>query len=635
MGWEESPSLPSFVRWEPIGRVRSEQPVNKSNPHYLKLSYPSVGQTRSIENAGYRGIGIRKGSSYWFEALSRRSLGAGNNLTLKIEIVCPDGHVAGSATIRDLLLHWKSLRAKLTSDRTERNAKLRISVVMPGIDLPMDRAADLRLSIRDWRTLFDAELTTAESSGGLMLTAERSGTLDLDMVSLYPVHTWKNRPNGLRADLVQRLKDLQPGFVRFPGGCIVEGRYLTTRYQWKKTIGRPEEREVLINRWNDEFRHRPAPDYFQSFGLGFMEYFQLCEDIGAEPLPVLNCGMACQFNSKELVPLEKLDPYVQDALDLIEFANGPVNSVWGAKRAALGHPKPFRMKYLGVGNEQWGPDYFPRYERFARAIKSKYPEIQIVTSAGPSPVGADFNLAWNTLRAMDPKLVDIVDEHVYAAPDWFLDNAHRYDGYDRTGPKVFMGEYAAQSVGIARPDNKNDWRCALSEAAFMTGLERNGEVVRLSSYAPLFAHVDAWQWTPDLIWFDNLRSYATPNYYVQQMFMKNRGDLILPVTSTGAPSGPQGKERFFVTATLDQKRNEAIVKVVNATGSALKATVSAGVASGAAQVTTLTAGLSEVNSLDEPERVAPKQSRDLVENGALSREFPPYSFTIIRVPLGK
>ena len=205
------------------------------------------------------------------------------------------------------------------------------------------------------------------------------------MVSLFPQKTWKNRPNGLRADLVQLLADLKPGFVRFPGGCIVEGRYLSTRYQWKTTIGKPEERKLIINRWNDEFKHRPAPDYFQSFGLGFFEYFQLCEDIGAEPLPILNCGMACQFNSGELVPLDQLDPYIQDALDLIEFANGPATSTWGAKRAEMGHPKPFNMKLLGVGNEQWGPQYIERYERFAKVLKAKHPEIKLISSAGPSP----------------------------------------------------------------------------------------------------------------------------------------------------------------------------------------------------------------------------------------------------------
>ena len=232
------------------------------------------------------------------------------------------------------------------------------------------------------------------------------------MVSVFPADTWKNRPNGLRADLVQLLADLKPGFLRFPGGCIVEGRYLDNRYQWKKTIGPPSERQTLINRWNDEFVHRPAPDYFQSFGLGFFEYFQLSEDIGAEPLPILNCGMACQFNSGELVPLDKLDPYIQDALDLIEFANGPVTSPWGKRRAAMGHPAPFNMKLLGVGNEQWGPQYIERYALFHKVLKAKHPEIRLVSSAGPFPQGELFDFLWPKLREIG---ADIVDEHCYAA----------------------------------------------------------------------------------------------------------------------------------------------------------------------------------------------------------------------------
>ena len=214
---------------------------------------------------------------------------------------------------------------------------------------------------------------------------------------------------------------------------------------------------MIINRWNYEFAHRPTPDYFQSFGVGFFEFFQLAEDIGAEPLPILNCGMACQFNTGELVPLDELGPYIQDALDLIEFANGPVASTWGAKRAAMGHPKPFGMKLLGVGNEQWDQQYFDRYELFAKVLKEKHPEIQLVSGAGPFPKDDHFRFAWPLLRSLK---ADIVDEHCYAMPDWFLRSATRYDDYDRQGPKVFMGEYAAQSIEICSPDNRNNLRCA-------------------------------------------------------------------------------------------------------------------------------------------------------------------------------
>jgi alpha-L-arabinofuranosidase len=374
----------------------------------------------------------------------------------------------------------------------------------------------------------------------LYVLVDGKGSVDLDMVSLFPEKTWKNRPGGLRADMVQMLADMKPGFLRFPGGCIVEGSELSRRYQWKNTISPVEERQLLINRWNYEFLHRPTPDYYQSFGLGFFEFFQLCEDIGAEPLPILNCGMACQFNSGELCPLDQLEPYIQDALDLIEFANGPANSVWGAKRAAMGHLKPFNMKMLGIGNEQWGPQYIERYTRFAKVLKEKYPEIQLVSAAGPLPDDERFKFAWPKLRELN---ADIVDEHCYANPIWFSANTHRYDNYDRNGPKVFMGEYAAQSDKIVSTKNRNNLECALSEAAYMTGLERNADVVRMASYAPLFGNVDAWQWTPDLIWVDSLHIYGTPNYYVQQLFSRNRGDVTLPIkvkTTTEQEKSPTG-----------------------------------------------------------------------------------------------
>jgi alpha-L-arabinofuranosidase len=370
-----------------------------------------------------------------------------------------------------------------------------------------------------------------DPKGRLTVILEGAGTVDLDMVSLFPRKTWKDRPGGLRADMVQALADLRPGFLRFPGGCIVEGARLAVRYQWQKTIGPVSERELLVNRWNYEFKHRPTPDYYQTFGLGFFEYFELAEDIGAEPLPILNCGMACQFNSGELVPMGELAPYIQEALNLIEFANGPVTSTWGARRAALGHPAPFDMKMLGVGNEQWGPQYVERYAAFHRAIKEKYPAIQLVSAAGPSPQDERFHYLWPELRKLG---ADIVDEHCYANPIWFLSHSDRYDRYDRKGPKVFFGEYAVQTDAIASPKNRNTLEAALAEAAFMTGMERNADVVRLASYAPLFAHVDGWQWTPDLIWVDNLRVLHTPNYYVQQLFSRNRGDLVLPVSSDAA-----------------------------------------------------------------------------------------------------
>jgi alpha-N-arabinofuranosidase len=418
---------------------------------------------------------------------------------------------------------------------------------------------------------------------------------------------------------------MHPGFLRFPGGCIVEGRQLATRYRWKNSIGDIAQRKTIINRWNDEFDYRPAPDYFQSFGLGFYEYFQLAEDIGAQPLPILNCGMACQFNSDETAALDQLDEYIKDALDLIEFANGPVTSPWGKIRAQLGHPEPFHLTMIGVGNEQWGPRYVERYKLFAARLKAEHPEIRLVVAAGPAPSGEPFNSLWATWRTLH---ADIVDEHYYMSPDWFLTNTARYDHYDRSGPKVFAGEYAAQTVGTTSADNRNNWKGAIAEAAFMTGLERNGDVVQMASYAPLLANVEAWQWKPDAIWFDNLHSYGTPNYYVQRVFASNAGTRIVPVT-------PQAESGLYTSATLDERTHELIVKAINNTASTRAATLQLnGLSpSGTIRVTTLaSADLNAENSFDHPTAVSPQPSTLDAKSNTIPVQLAPYSVTVFRIP---
>jgi alpha-L-arabinofuranosidase len=385
--------------------------------------------------------------------------------------------------------------------------------------------------------------------------------------------------------------------------------------------------------------HRPTPDYFQSFGLGFFEFFQLCEDIGAEPLPILNCGMACQFNSGELVPLDELHPYLQDALDLIEFANGPVSTRWGAKRAALGHPEPFGMKMLGVGNEQWGPQYVERYARFANVVKANYPGLMLVSDAGPSPDDERFHFLWPKLRELN---ADIVDEHCYASPQWFLLNTHRYDNYDRTGPKVFMGEYAAQSDQPVSVKNRNHLECAIAEAAYMTGLERNADVVRMASYAPLFAHEEAWQWTPDLIWVNNLGVLATPSYYVQQLFSRNRGDQVLPTEIKEPPGQTPGAAgfppRLFASAARETASREIILKVVNAANSPVEARIKLDSSSKVARraaITLLTGPNSDaVNSFDQPHNVAPVQSTIRNASNSFRYLFPAHSITVMRLKNG-
>jgi alpha-L-arabinofuranosidase len=557
--------------------IRTENPLNESNPHYLRVRayQPGFG----LSNSGYRGIGVESGAEYRFSAYVRSS----GPKALRAVIKDENGREIGSGTLTGFDEHWTRYETVIRPTATIQHAQFSLLI-------------------------------------------DQTGSIDVDMVSLFPVDTWNHRPNGLRKDLVQLLYDMHPGFIRFPGGCIVEGRRLATRYRWKTTVGDITERKTIINRWNDEFDHRPAPDYFQSFGLGFYEYFQLAEDIGARPLPIVNCGMACEFNSSETAPPDQINEYVQDALDLIEFANGEVTSPWGKLRAQMGHPAPFRLNIIGIGNEQWGPHYLERYKVFAPALKAKHPEIELVVSAGPGPSGEQFDYLWSNWRNMKP---DIVDEHYYQAPEWFLTNTTRYDHYDRSGPKVFAGEYAAQTSGVAKTDNRNNWNGAIAEAAFMTGLERNGDVVKMASYAPLFAHVDAWQWTPDAIWFDNLRSYGTPNYYVQNVFANNTGTRIVPVT-------PQAQGGLYTSASLDEHARELIVKAINVNGAARDAEIDVrGLStSGTAKVTTLAnSDLQAENSFDQPKRVAPEYSNVEVKSGVIPVSLHPYSVTVYRIPV--
>lgn len=572
--------------------ISTNSPIKPAKPHFARLHSGSDAPCGMI-NDGFRGIGVRKGEAYDFTAQIRSLTGAGS---LEVQLIDAGEKILASARLRGFSSEWKKYSLTLRPSNTDGHARLR-------------------------------------------LTLSAKASVDLDEVSLFPRHTWKNRPGGLRADMVQMLADLKPGFVRFPGGCIVEGSELERRYQWKNTIGPIDERKLVVNRWNYEFKHRPAPDYFQSYGLGFFEFFQLCEDIGAEPLPILNCGMACQFNSGELASLANLGPYIQDMLDLVEFAKGSIDTPWGARRAALGHPKPFVLNMLGVGNEQWGPQYIERYARVAQELKRRYPELALISSAGPSPADERFQFLWPKLRELH---ADIIDEHCYANPAWFFNNAHRYDHYDRSGPKVFMGEYAAQSVGVASPLNKNNWECALAEAAYMTGLERDADVVRMASYAPLFAHADAWQWTPDLIWVDNLRIYGTPDYYVQQLFSRNRGDVLLPTTveanANQASAGrSSGVENLYASSVRDNQAREVILKLVN--GSDKPQTVLIRLAGvehlrGGARAWLLTGKAPDAaNSFTEPKKVAPRELKVKVKLNEFEELLPASSLMVLRIPV--
>ena len=583
MGWKEQRKDGGNGSILVINRGTS----NENNPRFIRATFTADKGSFGLSNEGFRGIGMKANNQYNFSVLARPA--KGSNLVLNIEMVNEKGEKIGGASLSPTGDQWKKYQVSFMATATESKAKMNI-----------------------W--------------------LQGKGSIDLDMVSLFPKDTWKSRPGGLRADLVQLLADLKPGFLRFPGGCIVEGRELATRYQWKKTIGNIDERKMIVNRWNNEFRHRPAPDYYQSFGLGFYEYFQLAEDIGAEPLPILNCGMACQFNTAEVVPANEIDPYIQDALDLIEFANGTTSTKWGKLRAQMGHPAPFNLKMLGIGNEQWGPQYIERYSIFSKAIKAKYPGIKLVNSVGPDPDGDRFNFLNDTLRKMK---ADFLDEHYYRPPEWFTQNAKRYDNYDRNGPKIFAGEYAAQSVQTVSPDNKNNWKCALSEAAFMTGLERNADVVNMSSYAPLFAHVDGWQWTPNLIWFDNLDSYGTPNYYVQKLFSGNAGTNVISILQGNETVA--GQDSIYASAVIDNSSKEIVLKIVNTDDREQKRDILIeGMSTSNSMATLLVLKadrLDDLNSLSEPVKIKPVSQQIGVNGKTVSLTIAPYSLNVVRIKM--
>lgn len=585
MGW--TVERKNFVEGDLVVLNRMEE--SPANPRYIRVSIHQYAPgDLGLRNEGFRGMGIKEGLQYDFSVLYRAPK---EGVRLLLQLQDSTGKAIGSTEIPVPATggQWKKLA-----------------------------------------TSFNALATVAKGRFDIQFVG--SGTVDLDMISLFPSDTWKNRPGGLRADMVQWLADMKPGFIRFPGGCIVEGHDLALRYQWKKTIGPVEQRQMLVNRWNYEFAHRPAPDYYQSFGLGFFEYFQLAEDIGAQPLPILNCGMACQFNSAETVPLEELGPYVQDALDLVEFANGDTNTKWGRVRADMGHPASFGLKMLGVGNENWGPQYLERLKVFYKAIHKKYPDIKLVTSSGTDPNGERFDLLNRELRAMN---VDIIDEHYYRRPEWFFENARRYDSYPRSGPSIFAGEYAAQSDRTVSINNRNNWLTALSEAAFLTGLERNAAVVHMASYAPLFAHVDGWQWTPDLIWVDNLRSYGTPNYYIQQLFSLNKGEQVVPILLGNEAIA--GQDSLYASASVQGTTHELILKIVNASSGnqSIKVKVEGvkNLAPGMILTRIETPDLQAENSFAKPRNIAPVTSAIERKGKNLSLQLPPYSVSVYRVKM--
>lgn len=584
MGWLEPNSDRHSYNSESGISMVVQQSIKATNTNFLRVQVTNA-KGYELINEGFRGMGIKKNESYDFSISCANPLGITKIIA---EIIDEEKKVIGSTSIEPRSGQWTSYETSFKASATVEKAQLR-------------------------------------------LRFEGKGSIDIDFVSLFPQDTWKGRKKGLRKDLVRLIDDLNPGFLRFPGGCIVEGRTLERRYQWKKTVGPVADRTSLINRWNTEFNHRLTPDYFQSFGIGFFEYFQLAEDLGAAPLPILGCGMACQFNTGELVPMDELGPYIQDALDLIEFANGSKDTPWGKLRYEMGHPEPFNMKYIGIGNEQWGPEYIKRYKEFDKSIKAQYPEIIVVSGSGPFPDGDFFEYGWKELKELNAA---IVDEHYYRSPEWFRANADRYDSYDRNGPKVFAGEYAAQSVAIASPENENNWDCALSEAAFMTGIERNADLVTMTSYAPLMAHTEGWQWKTDLIWFNNLTSYGTPSYYVQKMYGQNAGTQLLHTVLNGEKA--IGQENLYASAVFDEKTNEIIVKVVNTSTNTNKIKIDLKGRSVEPQIVTETLAYPEldaVNSIAFPSKISTKIAEQPWNTKANRITLAAQSFTVIKFKL--
>ncbi len=566
----------SFMGWKTFGNValKSDHPLFENNPNYITLSDSGHPHKHTgVENEGFTGMGFKKDNTYRFTVWAKNTQG-GEDQKIRVELIGSNNEVIAKQDIVISSTQWEKKEVTLKSNITEAKGRLRVFLVS-------------------------------------------KGTVALEHISLFPTDTYKGRAGGLRKDLAQALTDMKPGIFRFPGGCIVEGTDLETRYDWKKSIGPVENRALNENRWHYTFTHRFFPDYYQTYGLGFYEYFLLSEDMGAEPLPVVSCGLACQYqNTGEHchVPVGELADYVQDALDLIEFANGATNTKWGKVRADMGHPAPFNMKYIGIGNEQWGHEYPERLAPFVKAIRAKYPEIKIIGSSGPLADGKDFDEMWPEMKRLK---VDLVDEHYYKDPEWFLKSATRYDNYDRKGPAVFAGEYACHM-----PDRANSFQSALYEAAFMTGLERNADIVHMCTYAPLFAHVDAWQWRPDMIWFDNLNCVKTPNYYVQSMFAHNVGTNVMPLTWN--KEAVTGQEGLYASAVYDEKENCYIVKIANVKPDSRDIKINL---IGLRKDSSLTiddctaiqaSGLGVVNTLESPNNVVPHQTSARIDNNTVS-----------------
>jgi alpha-L-arabinofuranosidase len=561
--------------------VETTAPIHPNNPHYIVLEVEHVGQEANytgdagvgIKNSGFNGMVVKSGDIYNLSLFVRQL--SPMPISFSVSLQSPSGKTKyAESTLSTSSSNWTKYSAGLTS------------------------SAD-------------------SDSATLVILATSTGKFALDVISLFPEKTFMNRPNGLRADLAQMLADMKPKFIRFPGGCLVHGDGLGNMYRWKNTIGPVEERKEQRNLWG----------YHQTAGLGYYEYFQFCEDIGAKPLPIVPAAVSCQNSGgtwriggtgQKALPMDDMPQYIQEVLDLIEWANGPATSIWGAKRAAAGHPEPFNLEYIGIGNEdKMTPEFQERFKILFEAVKEKHPEITVIGTSGPFHSGEDFDKGWDLANEIN---LPVIDEHYYTNPDWLLSNQNRYDSYDRNRTGVYLGEYASWG---------NKMLNAIAEAVFLTGLERNGDIVLMASYAPLFAKKDFTQWKTNMIFFDNTQICPTPNYYVQKMFMTNQGDIY----SENIVSKDEKDTTLAVSCVQDSETGDIILKLVNAGEkpkimqinlSGFKSLVSE------AEQTVLAGAADAENSFENPQNIIPVKSTIKVKS-EFGYNAPAMSLTILRI----
>lgn len=560
--------------------IESNAPLHSNNPHYVMLNVEHVGHEEKftgvsgvgLKNTGFDGMVVRAGDKYDLSLFARQL--SDEPISIYVSLQTPKGKVL----------------------------------------------AENKLSIasKDW-TKYKSVLTATEQSdsASLVLLATTKGKLALDVVSLFPERTFRNRVNGLRPDLAQVLAEMKPRFIRFPGGCLVHGDGLGNMYRWKNSIGPIEQRVEQKNLWG----------YHQTLGLGYFEYFQFCEDVGAKPVPVLPAAVSCQNSGgtwriggtgQRALPMHEMSDYIQEILDLIEWANGPATSKWGSKRAEAGHPAPFKLEYIGIGNEdKITPEFEERFKLIFEAVRQKHPEITIIGTSGPFPDGEDFSKGWACATSLN---VPVVDEHYYKEPKWMMSNLTRYDGYDRTKSKVYLGEYASWG---------NKLQNAITEAAYMVSLERNGDLVSMASYAPLFAKKNHTQWKTDMIFFDNTTVCLTPNYHVQKMFSVNQGEQYIDkIVSTDA-----GDSTLAASCVQETATGDIILKLVNTSEQEKKMKIDLSRfrnISSSAQRTVLSGSPTAENTLENPSIISPSTGTMKVTK-VIDYPAPPMSLSVIRI----